>query len=424
MNEINKLKEGIVHTPGKELDFCLPIFWKEDPFFVPRVIPAKIREQHLKFLEILKKKGIKVIQLKDLINQGLSNAEKKEIEKYFGTGLKNSTDILGGGKNDFLNPSSILYPTKWLLFTRDLGTLINNNEIIVHNFVNFDRSFENLIFRFILETANNIGKIVFDSSQERVFSQGGDVIVLNEEIIAVGVGNLTEKKFAVKLSKKVENEIVTVSLPKSNFKRNGYSTFYNINEIFLHLDTLISVVDKNKILTIPFFLEQKYANNNPIYDILKTIRRKAYNFKKFDEFNRPIRYPSANEITALIKNLGEIGNIKIIKKGNVINSKLKFVDFLKDNGYEIVFAGKNTSNKFEKMFTALKEISQQACNVLTISPGDVVIYSQNKETIKNLKETNIKVNDFDGSELMKFLGGPHCLVLPTIRNNNYGGGMY
>ena len=56
------------------------------------------------------------------------------------------------------------------------------------------------------------------------------------------------------------------------------------------------------------------------------------------------------------------------------------------------------------------------CNVLAISPKNVIMINNNPITQKRLEAENVQVHTYDGSEIsIKGSGGPTCLTRPFMR---------
>jgi N-dimethylarginine dimethylaminohydrolase len=63
-----------------------------------------------------------------------------------------------------------------------------------------------------------------------------------------------------------------------------------------------------------------------------------------------------------------------------------------------------------------EEYSTLGCNVLAVSPREVVMVSGNPITRSRLEEAGCKVSEFDGSEIcFPGAGGPTCLTRPLLR---------
>lgn len=63
-----------------------------------------------------------------------------------------------------------------------------------------------------------------------------------------------------------------------------------------------------------------------------------------------------------------------------------------------------------------EDYASLGCNVLTISPGEVVIAEGNQATAKLLRNHGVQVHTYAASEINKGEGGPTCLTRPLLRS--------
>jgi arginine deiminase len=64
---------------------------------------------------------------------------------------------------------------------------------------------------------------------------------------------------------------------------------------------------------------------------------------------------------------------------------------------------------------AAREQAADGTNVFAIREGVVVTYDRNVKTNRALKDAGATVLEFDGSELVRGLGGPRCMTMPLLR---------
>ena len=73
-------------------------------------------------------------------------------------------------------------------------------------------------------------------------------------------------------------------------------------------------------------------------------------------------------------------------------------------------------NKIELIEVPFEEYKTMACNVLAISPREVIMLEGNPITKKLLEKENVIVHTYKGSEIsLKGAGGPTCLTKPFLR---------
>jgi len=80
-SEIGTLKKVLVHTPGQEIDYLTP--QRLDELLFSAILdPIRAREEHQKFIEILKSEGVEVVQLSELTAEAY-NAASVEAKEAF-----------------------------------------------------------------------------------------------------------------------------------------------------------------------------------------------------------------------------------------------------------------------------------------------------------------------------------------------------
>src|SRR5262249_51647329 len=94
-----------------------------------------------------------------------------------------------------------------------------------------------------------------------VYLDGGDTIVLDEKTLLLGVGNRSSREAAPKLAQKLGMDVIAVAMPPAE-KQSG------LNRQLLHLDSIFNLVDTNKVLAVPYFLEKRFSESNPVKPFL------------------------------------------------------------------------------------------------------------------------------------------------------------
>ncbi len=300
-----------------------------------------------------------------------------------------------------------------MYWARDFASMTPKG-VVIGNSRRYSRSVENLLIRLAFEFAQPLSRfeIAFDSAREEVFLDGGDLIVLDPQTIALGVGNRTSPEAAPKLAQSLGMDVLAVNMPPRGKARR-------LQNLLLHLDTTFNVVDYKTALAVPFFYEKEYSQSHPVEPLLSGAAKQLEELKKLypkREFGR--RSGEDKSIEAL----AQIGRVTRYRAGSSQAEELdlKLVDYLRSQDWRIVYVGGDRGETpLIKHFIerVLKELRWQGGNVVQLGPGRVIAYQHNQLTNEALRQAGIEVLTFDGELLAVGNGGPHCLLMPIIRAN-------
>ena len=149
-----------------------------------------------------------------------------------------------------------------LYFARDPFSSILNGVTINKMHTNI-RARETIFAKYIFKYHPNYKNITKFYDRDLPSSiEGGDILVLNENVLAVGISERTEPEAIEYLSKKLFNEtsfntVIAINLPKLRH--------------FMHLDTVLTQVDINK-----FVVHHDFLNKLNIYVLTKITKRLKY----------------------------------------------------------------------------------------------------------------------------------------------------
>ncbi|MEA1910845.1 MAG: arginine deiminase [Spirochaetota bacterium] len=397
-SEIGKLRSVLLHRPGKELERLTPAYLEEMLFDdIPWL--KQIRLEHDEFADVLRSHDSEVLYYSDLLSDILVNNNVKlevindvisfshiqnqylvgEISDYLIS--KNSTelaDIIIAGLaisdlpgregrtrlSDYINEAFPFYisPLINLYFTRDPGASIGNR-MLISSMKTEARRRESLILHHINKFHPKFashGTEIWNSHKNPNSIEGGDVLVLSPETVAIGC--------SVRTSTSAIEEVA-----ESLFKGNNYVKEVLVIQIpftraYMHLDTVLTMVDHDKFTIFPGI-----ENNVKVFSIIPGSKG-GLNIKPVD-----------NLLTALKASLS-LPSVKLIPSGGG--------DFI----------------------TAAREQWNDSTNTLAIAPGVVVTYDRNTVSNDTLRSNGIEVVEIGGSELVRGRGGPRCMSMPLTRD--------
>lgn len=390
-SEIGTLKKVLVHTPGQEIDYLTP--QRLDELLFSAILdPIRAREEHQKFIEILKSEGVEVVQLSELtaeaynaasaeakeafINKwldesipALSDANRKVVYNYL-KGMEKDTvkmirkmmaGILAREVNVESSVELIVDPMPNLYFTRDPFASVGNGITLHHMFRPTRR--RETIFADLIFSQHPDYKTTpkyYDRSMNYSI-EGGDVFIYNEKTLVVGVSERTEKDAIQTLAESIKNN--------SEVK---FETIYAINvpkmSNLMHLDTWLTMLDYDKFLYSP--------NMMGVLKIWK-IDLKASKIE-WHEINEPL--------TDFLS--------------SVIGKEATLIPVAGEGATQIDI---DVETNFD------------ATNYLVIKPGVVVGYDRNRKTNEALTKAGIKVHSWNGDQLSLGMGSARCMSMPLYR---------
>lgn len=421
-SDVGPLRRVLVHDPGPEAR-KLPLGEEEAGLFTPYFMSEAGMEEHKGFADLLAGQGAEVLRLHDLLDEAiLACSEAGRFRKWVRralpalSGREDEIDasVLVGALDEFVYhkdeegaPLPLTLPLKCLFFTRDLAVMTPRG-LVLANFINRDRAFEPALFRFALQWAPALRKypLAFDAPEERVYLQGGDLIVKDEQTLFLGVGNLSGELAAARLARTLLMDVLAVQmLPGADrFERLKLAPWNPLRTLLLHLDSTFGLAGERKALLAPYLFESRYAE-------------KAEKMDLAGAFWRALGKPRLD-----MKGIGQVGRIRRYRAGtgqlDPADDGMKLGDYLRKEGYEIVHVGGPAPAAIDADYLkerAVPELLSQGANVVATGARHVLAYEGNAETIGALKEAGIDVTTFPASGLVRWHGGPHCMTMPLER---------
>lgn len=400
-SEIGKLKTVMLHRPGKELENLAPDILHR--MLIDDIPYLKIaQEEHDAFAHVLRQQGIKVLYLEDLLAESLTDEKvrrafldqlldessikkqdplhqlllnylqelpTKEMVKTVIAGIRksaihNSTPSLADLAEDpdypfYLDPMPNVY------FTRDQQAAIGSGMTI--NRMTFRaRRRESLFMETILKNHPDFKNATIPVWRDRYHHgrlEGGDELVLNNHVLAVGISQRT-------------SATAITDLAHNLFGHSSYDTILAIkiphNHAMMHLDTVFTMINYDQFTVHPFILDK--AGKIDIY-VLQP-----------DDHNG-VKITEKNDLVQVLKE----------------NLHLSELDLIPTGGGDPIAAPREQWN--------------DGSNTLAIAPGEVVTYDRNYVSNDLLRKHDIIVHEIRSSELSRGRGGPRCMSCPLVRED-------
>lgn len=390
-----------------------------------------VANQHRVFADLLRDRGIRVLDVAGLLDEAIANARKagrledalaavfpEEFSRLRAGISRISAEAMLGRDPGFFfcydgrGALAPLIPTSGaFFFTRDFAVSTPAG-IIITNCRQKWREAEHRIGRFLFQYASALRRfpIAFDAEAEGVRCEGGDIIVKDAHTLLMGIGNLSDREAAVRIAVKLGLDVIGVAMPSID----GLS---GINFEIMHLDTVFNLVDAKKALTVPYFFLKRYAEDNPVVKYFQAIQARPASAPRKGGIDLPVSLKTA------IADIPKIGWLTLFKAGTGEAQDLgvKLGDYLEAEGYTIIPVGGERGALPEDRYIddrVLYELGLQGANVVQLGPGTVVAYAHNRCTNEALRAHGINVLTFDGKYLADGMGGPHCLTMPLVRSGS------
>jgi arginine deiminase len=397
-SEIGKLRAVLLHRPGQEIENLVPEYLERLLFDdIPYLRIAQ--QEHDTFAGVLRENGAVVYYIEDLIRDVLADENIKDgfIDIFLkesgvtSDGLKNvlkeylmlmnsaelvNALISGVRKKDvpeikeqrlsdlvvdkyqfYLDPMPNLY------FTRDIGAVIGSG-IAISRMKTEARKRETLFLKYVYDNHPIFKDTCTPAwyNRDMTYSlEGGDELVLGDEVIAIGCSERTSPE-AIELE------------AKNIFRQSGFKKVIVFDipkcRAFMHLDTVFTMVDRDKF-TIHPGIEEPMS--------LYTITPAGEGQINISYQTQTLEYTLRTEL-----NLGEI-------------------DLVRCGGGDPIIAAREQWN--------------DGSNTLAISPGTVVTYERNYVSNELLSKHGVNVLTIPSSELSRGRGGPRCMSMPLDRED-------
>ncbi len=422
-SEIGKLKTVLVHLPGREIDRMVPSMM-EELLFDDILYGNRAREEHRRFQQVLGYVCDEVLEVQDLLEEVLQVPEQRgaildDLGKTLGWGPAmdyllrdlNAEQLAAALVTGIEKPASemareaselySLPPIPNYFFQRDPLVIVGERAIRA-SMATPARQREPLLSGYVLSLHPRFatlegGKFWFQEfsadygrptsfARMRPTLEGGDVLVLREDLLAIGYSERTEKTTIERLAeafKKLKSpvrRILVVAIPPARS--------------FMHLDTVFTMISQDECLVYGPMILPDGAEEADVYEC--------------DLTKREITWTTEKDLLSALK--AQKLDLKPIRCGG------------------------------EDPIAERREQWTDGANAFALAPGVILIYDRNEATAAELNRAGYTVVDeadlllgreelelwkpakkyailLAAHELSRARGGPRCMTMPLERED-------
>ncbi|MBE6465223.1 arginine deiminase [Denitrobacterium detoxificans] len=399
-SEIGPLKKVILHRPGNELLNLTPdtlerLLFDDIPFL------EIAQQEHDAFAQALRDNGVEVVYLEDLMAETIRDnaalrsqfieqwieeanvhtekwhkilheyldseyADAKALVEKTMTGI--TLDELDIDRTNSLvdlvsSPTEMVCdPMPNLYFTRDPFAMVGNG-VTIHRMYSVTRNRETIYGQYIFDNHPDFkGTPQYYSRKEAFHIEGGDVLNINDHVLAIGISQRTEPDAIDTLAQSIFHDerstidtILAFDIPNSR--------------AFMHLDTVFTQIDYDKFTIHPGIL---------------------------------------GPLTVFELTKGAEGKVKV----NRLDSDLESI-LTKYVGQPVQLLQCGAGDRI----AAEREQWNDGSNTLCIEPGKICVYQRNNVTNDFLYKNGLELVVIPSCELSRGRGGPRCMSMPAWRED-------
>ncbi len=392
-SEVGELGSVVLHRPGLELHRVTPAT-KDELLFDELVWVDQAQQEHDAFAETIRKAGAETLYLEKLLAEVVADDEVRDgilathvsaarsgnriatkaramlgdmapdqLAGHLIGGLTLTEAGETGGLVEALSGPEefVMTPLANTVFTRDSSFWIGQGVVISPMNRVVRRRESDLLHWIYRHHPRFAGSEIWfgdeDGEHWPASVEGGDVLVIGERGIAIGVTERTTASGAAALATKlfefeVIDRVVVVELPSARS--------------MMHLDTVLTMVDQDRLLV----------------------------------------YPRLESLARTLRVTPGAGGSLVVSDGGTLAADFAWAAEL--DRVELIVPVIDG-------FQADREQWNDGNNVFAVGPGHVIAYERNQLTNRVLVEAGITVDEIPSFELSRGRGGPRCMTCPVQR---------
>lgn len=397
-SEIGRLRTVIVHRPGIEIARITPEN-KAALLFDDLLWLERAQQEHDRFTGMMSDRGIEVLYFEDLLRDVLQIEDIKGqiiddiitpaqcgegVARKLRASMREADgdrviDVLLGGLLEReleawgVDPlfadlvadrfHYVIRPLPNLLFMRDNAAWVGNG-LILNVLATPARERESLYVKEIYKHHPRFRDHEFPlwygtgpDDHYPASIEGGDVLVLSEYTVMIGLGERTAPAAV---------ELLARRLFERSPIRNVIVVHLRRARAVMHLDTVFTMVDRSVFNVFPGLLEEV-------------------------------------DVHVITRGDGGLG----VERAAGLEAALRQTLDLEEVSF--VVTGGDAIGQ-------LREQWDDGNNTLAVEPGVVIAYQRNQETNRRLQDAGIEVLELDASELCRGRGGSRCMTQPIVRD--------
>ena len=407
-SEIGPLRTVMLHRPGEELLNLVPanlgrLLFDDIPY-----LPVA-QEEHDRFADTLRAQGVEVLYVERLCAEALDavpHAREAYTEQWLAESNIHGTELMGAvrayldsiedtkafvdktiagirkgevelprhsptllsdlvGQDQDYETGLLVDPMPNAYFTRDPFAVVGHGVMLNHMYSRTRRR-ETLLGDFIFRYHPRFGGVPLWYRRNASYHiEGGDVLILNDHTLAVGISQRTQAAAIDELAQHClwgdeSCEIDTI-----------YAFNIPASRAFMHLDTVFTQIDVDKFTIHPAILRALQ-----VFRLRRGMHQGAVRIKEMID--------TLDHVLATVLGLDAV--------------------------HLIPCGGGNPT-------AAAREQWDDGSNTLCVAPGRICVYQRNSVTNDVLYKEGLDLLVIPSAELSRGRGGPRCMSMPFVRDD-------